>query len=207
MPKQKPPSDEPLSQLPIFEIRGQRVILDTDLARIYGVETKKFNQAIKRNRDRFPADFAFQLTANECRNLKSQFVTSSLQISDNKDDTSNWSQIVTSSEFAAERSKHRGKTYLPWAFTEHGCLMAANVLRSERAVCMSVYVIRAFVQMREQLTANAEILKRLAEIDKTLLEHDQSLQIIWMKLQPLLAPPPVPAKKPIGFRNQLKTRH
>ena len=199
MPKQKPPQTEPLSQLPIFEIRGQRVILDTDLARIYGVPTYRFNEAIKRNRDRFPVDFAFQLTAAEYRNLISQFAISSLQPAYIKHNTTNPSQIAMGS--GDSLSKHRNKAHLPWAFTEHGCLMAANVLRSERAVCMSVYVIRAFVQMREQLMANAEILKRLAEIDKTLLEHDQSLQIIWTKLQPLLAPPPVPEKKPIGFRN------
>ena len=97
-------------------------------------------------------------------------------------------------------SRKRGATYRPWAFTEHGALMAANVLpRSERASQMSVYVIRAFIQMREHLAANTAILKRLAEIDKTLLSHDQSLRIIWTKLQPLLAPPPDPPKRPIGF--------
>lgn len=96
-------------------------------------------------------------------------------------------------------SRHRGATYRPWAFTEHGALMAANILRSERATQMSVYVVRAFVKMREHLAANAAILKRLAEIDKTLLEHDQSLQIIWSQLQPLLEPPPDPPKRRIGF--------
>ncbi len=91
------------------------------------------------------------------------------------------------------------RKYPPWVFTEHGALMAANILRSERAARMSVYVVRAFVQTRERLIANAEILKRLAEIDKTLLKHDQSLQIIWMQLQPLLSPPPEPPRKQIGF--------
>jgi len=88
---------------------------------------------------------------------------------------------------------------LPAAFTEHGAIMVASVLNSPEAVAMSVFVVRAFVQMRERLAANAEILKRLAEIDKTLLEHDQSLRVIWQHLQPLLAPPPDPPKRKIGF--------
>jgi hypothetical protein len=204
-----PDSLEPL----IFTIRGHRVILDADLARVYDVPTYRLNEAIKRNRRRFPDDFAFQLTAAEFANLRSQIAISSSEPLDShqgnpnssqiamsssgtkrsKDRTSNWSQFVTSS------SRHRGATYRPWAFTEHGALMAANVLRSERATQMSVYVVRAFVKMREHLAANAAILKRLAEIDKTLLEHDQSLQIIWNQLQPLLEPPPDPPKRRIGF--------
>jgi len=105
--------------------------------------------------------------------------------------SSNWSQFAASS--------HGGRRTRPWAFTEHGALMAANVLRSARAVQMSVYVVRAFVRMREQLAANAAILKRLAEIDKTLLDHDQSLQVIWEKLQPLLLPAAPPPRRRIGF--------
>ena len=96
-------------------------------------------------------------------------------------------------------SSHGGRRTRPWAFTEHGAVMAANLLRSERAVRMSVYVVRAFVGMREQLAANAAILRRLAELDKTLLEHDQALQAIWTELQPLLAPPPEPPRRRIGF--------
>jgi hypothetical protein len=87
----------------------------------------------------------------------------------------------------------------PWAFTEHGAIMAAMVLNSPQAVTMSVYVVRAFMQLREQLAANAAILKRLAEIDKTLLAHDHSLRVIWQKLQPLLLPPGDPPKRAIGF--------
>lgn len=157
----------------IFQIRGHRVILDADLARLYGVPTKVFNQAFKRNSHRFPEDFAFQLSAKELDHLKSQIVTSS--------------------------SGHGGRRYLPWVFTEHGALMAANILRSERAAEMSVYVVRAFVKQREALASNAAILKRLAEIDKTLLEHDTALQILWQRLQPLLAPPPENPKPKIGF--------
>ena len=181
-----------LPNVPIHEIRGQRVILDTDLAQIYEVPTHVFNQAVKRNLARFPEDFAFQLDDSEWKFLRSQFVILKPNVIDNQRDESLISQFVISKGRGGRRS-------LPWAFTEHGALMAANILRSERAVRMSVYVVRAFVQMRERLAANAEILKRLAEIDKTLLEHDQSLQMIWSQLQPLLAPPPEPTRKRIGF--------
>lgn len=97
------------------------------------------------------------------------------------------------------RGQHR--KYLPHAFTEHGALQAANVLKSTRAVAMSVYVIRAFVQMREHILANADVLKRLAEIDKTLLQHDGDLRVIWRELQPLLSPHPAPPKPRIGFKS------
>ena len=161
---------EPLEPL-ILSIRGHRVILDADLARIYEVATRVLNQAVKRNNRRFPEDFAFQLTATE----------------DNR------SQIVTGSQ------KHRDPRFRPWVSTEHGALMAANVLRSRRAVQMSVYVIRAFVRLREQIGANQAILKRLAEIDKTLLQHDTALRDIFRKLLPLLQPPPEPPRRRIGF--------
>lgn len=191
----------------IFHIRGHRVILDADLARLYGVPTFRLNEAVKRNRHRFPEDFGFQLTAKETADLRSQnatsssnetnsshFAMSSTQIADRSGDKANWSQSATSS-----KAKHRGAAYRPWAFTEHGALMAANILRSERAAEMSVYVVRAFVKQREALATNAVILKRLAEIDKSLLEHDTALQILWKHLQPLLAPPPENPKPKIGF--------
>jgi len=103
------------------------------------------------------------------------------------------------SQFATASQKHRDPRYPPIAFTEHGALMAANILNSPRAAAMSVYVIRAFVKMREDLAANAAILKRLAEIDKALLLHDGALRDIYQKLRPLLGPPPVPPKPAIGF--------
>jgi hypothetical protein len=190
--KKTPLSHEALEPL-IFSIRGHRVMLDADLARLYGVSTKRFNEAFKRNRQRFPADFAFQLTAAEFANLRSQIATSRQQPDDLQADNTNWSQFATSS------SRHRGAVYRPWAFTEHGALMAANILRSEQAVQMSVFVIRAFVRLREQVAANAAILKRLAEIDRTLLQHDASLRDIYRKLLPLLQPPPEPPKRRIGF--------
>jgi hypothetical protein len=182
----------------ILTVRGQKVILDTDLAELYGVLTKVFNQAVKRNLNRFPDDFAFQLTAEEFAALRlpnsSQTAMSLPATADKEAVAPNWSQFVTSSK------RHRGAAYRPWAFTEHGALMAANILRSERAVEMSVFVIRAFVLAREHLAANAAILKRLAEIDKNLLEHDSALRTIWTKLQPLLAPPPEPPRRRIkGF--------
>src|SRR5215471_14247918 len=130
----------------IRTVRGVRVMLDYDLAKIYGVPTFRFNEAIKRNRHRFPADFMFQLTRAEFDSLKSQIAMS---------------KVGNSSQFAMSSGKHRGAAYLPYAFTEHGALQAANILRSPRAVQMSVFVIRAFVKMREQLATNAVILKRL----------------------------------------------
>lgn len=175
----------------IVTIRGQKVLLDTDLAVLYGVTTGRFNEAFKRSRKRFPEDFAFQLTTEEFKNLISQIAISSLQIIDNKRNNMNSSKFATSS--------HGGRRKLPWVFTEHGALMAANILRSEQAVHMSIYVVRAFVKQREQVVANASIFKRLAEIDKSLLQHDSALRDIYRKLLPLLQPEPVPRKRGIGF--------
>ena len=192
----------------ILTIRDQKVVLDSDLGAVYGVTTKRLNEQLRRNRKRFPEDFAFQLSIEEYESLRSQLAT--LDESTQGDELKrsqtatssksiargqlvNWSQIATSSR------KHRGKAYRPWAFTEHGALQAANILRSERAIAMSVYVIRAFIEQREKLAANAAILKRLAEIDKTLLEHDTALREIYQKLLPLLRPPPEPPRRQIGF--------
>ena len=132
---------------------------------------------MKRNLARFPADFMFRLSKEEWNGLQSLR-----------------SQIAI---LKTGRGQHR--KYLPHVFTEHGALMVANILNSPRAVAMSVYVIRAFVKMRGELAANAAILKRLAEIDKTLLIHDVALREIFEKLRPLLVPPPVPPKPEIGF--------
>jgi hypothetical protein len=186
------PFEESLDPL-IFTVREHRVVLDADLARLYGVTTKRLNEATKRNRQRFPSDFAFQLTLDEFAALRTQFVTLDAHRSDSPRKYPNWSHFATSS------SRHRGATYRPWAFTEHGALMAANILRSGRAVQMSIFVIRAFVRLREQITANTAILKRLAEIDRTLLQHDASLRDIYRRLMPLLQPAPEPPKRRIGF--------
>ena len=172
----------------IFLVRGQKVMLDFDLAVLYGVSTKRLNEQFRRNRKRFPDDFAFQLTVEEASSLRSQFATASIE------STGMWSQIATTSK------TRRRKTHRPWAFTEHGALQAANILNSANAVRMSVFVIRAFVKTREQLATNAAILKRLAEIDRSLLVHDSALRDIYQKLRPLLAPPPEPPKPRIGFK-------
>mgnify|MGYP001233306207 CR=1 FL=1 len=189
-----PGSLEPL----ILVIRNQRVILDADLARLYGVTTKAFNQAVKRNAERFPEDFAFQLTATEVTRLRSQTATSSSHAIGMTAITQNRSQSVTGSQ------KHRDPRFRPWAFTEHGAVMAANILHSERAIHMSVFVVRTFVRLREQVAANQAVLKRLAEIDRTLLEHDSSLLDLYEKLLQLLQPPPDPPTRRIGFQSKGK---
>jgi hypothetical protein len=170
----------------ILTVRGQRVILAGDLAVVYDVETRVLNQAIKRNLDRFPDDFMFQLTAAEFMNLKSQGAISSEGRS-----------ALRSQSVILKRGRHT--KFPPQAFTEHGAIMAATVLNSARAVAMSVYVVRAFVRMREQLAANAAILRRLTEIDRILLRQDASLRDIYQKLLPLLQPPETPRKRRIGF--------
>ena len=165
----KPP--RPIASL-ILEVRGRKIMIDADLAEIYGVATKVLNQAVARNTDRFPADFVFRLTPKEKM------------------------EVVTNCDHLA---RLKFSPVLPRAFTEHGAIMAATVLNSPQAVAMSVYVVRAFIRMREQLAANAAILKRLAEIDKTLLQHDAALRDISHKLLPLLQPAPEPPKRRIGF--------
>jgi len=158
-------------KLRILAVRDQRMLLDADLALLYGVETRALNQAVKRNSDRFPEEFAFPLTREEILSI---------------------SQTVTS----LDRIKFSKSVQV---FTEHGALQAANVLNSPQAVQMGLYVIRAFVKMREELTANMTILKRLAEIGRTLLEHDSALRDVYQKLLPLLEPPPEPPRRRIGF--------
>jgi len=140
----------------ILTIRGQKVILDSDLAELYGVETKALNQAVRRNRDRFPEDFVFRLSDDEFANLRSQSVTSS------------WG----------------GRRIPPNVFTEHGALMAANVLRSDRAIEMSVFVVRAFVGLRGALASQAEMLRKLEELEERVGAHDEAIQAIVAAMQP-----------------------
>jgi len=174
----------------IRTIRGVRVMLDRDLAKIYGVPTFRFNEAIKRNRHRFPPDFMFQLTREEFNSLKSQIAMSKRE---------NSSQIAMSS------GKHRGAAYRPYAFTEHGALQAANVLRSSRAVQMSVFVIRAFVKMRETLRAAPELARKLAELEKKLTDrldvHEAAIVQVLREVMQILNPPPEPEprRRRIGF--------
>ena len=177
---------KPIESL-ILTIREQRVILAPDLADLFGVETRVLNQAVKRNAERFSEDFVFQLAAGEFSALKDAGQVSG-----------DGRAVLRSQIVILEPGRHA--KYPPHAFTEHGAIMAAMVLNSPEAVAMSVFVVRAFMQMREQLVANVAILKRLAEIDKSLLEHDTALSAIWVKLQPLLAPPPEPPLRRIkGF--------
>ncbi|PYK19613.1 MAG: DNA-binding protein [Verrucomicrobia bacterium] len=191
------------SNIRILTIREQKVVLDSDLAAVYGVTTKRLNEQFRRNRKRFPEDFAFQLTAEEFESLRSQIAT--LDEGTQRDETKRSQTATGSSRLRLMRSQfatasRRNIRYRPWAFTEHGALQVANVLQTDRAIAMSVYVIRAFIEQREKIAANAAILKRLAEIDKSLLEHDTALRDIYQKLLPLLAPPPEPPRRQIGFQ-------
>ncbi len=193
----------------ILLIRGQKVMLDTELARVYGVATKVLNQAVKRNPSRFPADFVFQLTAEEMErvndyigasHLRSQFVTSNVPSG-----LANRSRFVTSSP-----ATRGGRRYLPYAFTEHGAIMAATVLNSPRAVQMSVFVVRAFVKMRAVLSGNRALARKLAALEQELKQrlgiHETSIVDILRRLMDIIDPPPlpVPPKPPIGF--QVKER-
>jgi hypothetical protein len=158
----------------ILVIRGQKVMLDSDLAEIYGVETRRLNEQVRRNIARFPSDFMFQLTAQEMKNLKSHFATSS----------SNWG----------------GRRKLPFAFTEHGAIMAASVLNTPRAVEMSVFVVRAFVRLRMLLATHKELAAKLAELETKLTVHDDQIRLIIEAIKQLMTSPEPPKKRPIGFR-------
>jgi hypothetical protein len=179
-------------------VRDQKVVLDVDPARVYGVTTKRLNEQFRRNRKRFPKDFAFQLTADEADRLRSQIATSlsTARLMRSQNATASSATVMRSLTAIGSRRNIR---YRPWAFTEHGALQVANILRSDRAIAMSVYVIRAFIELREKVASNTAILKRLAEIDRTLLQHDSALRDIYRKLLPLLQPPPEPPRRQIGF--------
>ena len=157
----------------ICTVRGVRVMLDAHLAQLYGVETRVLNQTIKRNGARFPGDFMFRLSAAESRNLRSQFVISSL----------GWG----------------GRRYSPLAFTEHGAVMAATVLNSPRAVQMSIFVVRAFLRLREWVVGQAELAARLAELERRVGAHDHELRAIIQTIRSMLEAP-ARSRKQIGFR-------
>lgn len=162
----------------IFIVRSQKVILDAGLAALYEVPTKRFNEAVKRNASKFPADFMFALTDDEFANLRSQFAASSSAPS--------WG----------------GRRYAPFVFTEHGAIMAATLLNSPRAIDVSVYVVRAFVQQRELLASNKDMARQLRaleqRIERKLGSHDQAIAGLIDTLRQLMAPPD-PPKRPIGF--------
>ena len=159
----------------IHVVRGLRVMLDEDLAALYGVATRVLNQAVQRNAERFPEDFAFQLTPQEVANLKSQIVTSSLG--------------------------HGGRRKLPWAFTEHGVAMLTSVLRSPAAIEANIAIIRAFVRMRRLLATPGELVAQLQQLADTVQLHDRQLKVITDVLTKMMQPPPEPPKKGrIGFQ-------
>jgi hypothetical protein len=180
----------------IYEIRGERVMLDTDLASIYGVETKALNRAVKRNRDRFPKDFVFQLSEHEWKNLRYQIGT----LIPSREDQSLRYQNGT---LKTGRGRHR--KYLPWVFTEHGAIMAANVLNSRRAVQMAVFVVRAFLKMRALLGDKRELAQKLASLEKELKKrldvHEAVIVTILQRVMDIIDPPiaPEPPKPRIGF--------
>jgi ORF6N domain len=167
----------------IYLIRGQRIMLDSDLAAIYQVTTKRLNQQFTRNRKRFPVDFAFQLTAEEFTNLKSQIATSSSGLR---------MQIATS-------NRRGGRRYLPWVFTEHGAIMLASVLNSDVAVQASVRVVRAFIKLREMVAANAQLASKLEELERRLDSHDEAIVDLFATLRRLLEPAEPTTKREIGF--------
>ena len=168
----------------ILILRGHRVLLDSELAALYGVETRVLNQAVRRNAERFPEDFRFQLTPAEAANSRSQSVT-------------------------LKRARGQNIKYLPHAFTEHGAIMAATVLNSPRAVEMSIYVVRAFVQLRELLSSNKELAKRLdqleARIEKKIATHDEAIAAMLSAIRELMNPP-TPNRRGIGFTANIEER-
>jgi hypothetical protein len=176
----------------IHWVRGEKVLLDFDLATLYGVPTKTLNQAVKRNATRFSEDFMFQLSAEETRFLRSQFVTAKSQTVDNQWILPNWSQFVTSSR------KHRGQSYRPYAFTEQGVAMLSSVLNSERAVKVNVAIMRAFVKLRQTLETNRELARKFSELEKRVGKHDEEIDAILEAIRQLMAPPEKPRRE-IGF--------
>jgi hypothetical protein len=161
----------------ILLVRGHKVLIDADLAALYGVETRMLNQAVKRNAERFPADFMFQLSAKELEAWRSHFVMSN-------------------------PGARMGLRRTPFAFTEHGALMAGTVLNSPRAVQTSLYVVRAFVRLRQFLATHKNLARRLAEHEKKLASHDQAIAGLMNTIRSLLAPPEPSRRRPIGFVTQ-----
>lgn len=170
-PTATPLSIEDIAQC-IRIVRGKRVLLDTDLAAFYGVDTRVFNQQVRRNVNRFPGDFMFHLTEDEFSNLRSQFVISSCA--------------------------HGGRRYAPYAFTEHGAIMAATLLNSPRATEISVHVVRAFVELRDLVAGNRALATKLTQLERKVASHDESITGLIDSMRQLLAPPD-PPKRSIWF--------
>jgi hypothetical protein len=166
----------------IHEIRGFRVILDKDLAELYSINVKRLNEQVRRNIERFPEDFMFQLRFQEVSNLRSQIATSSLQVH----------ETIDKSE-----KRYGGRRYLPYAFTEYGAIMAANVLNSPIAVQASIKVVRTFVHMREMVVSHKELSQRLAELEK---KYDAQFKVVFSAIRKLMEPP-VANPRRIGFES------
>lgn len=160
----------------ILLIRGQKVMLDSDLARLYGVDTRALNQAVRRNRDRFPDDFMFQLTIDEARALRSQFVI-------------------------LRRGRGRHRKYLPYAFTEQGVAMLSSVLRSKRAVRVNIMIMRAFVRLREMIASHKDLARRLAELEK---KYDSQFKVVFDAIRQLVEPARSKPRR-IGFQARLQS--
>jgi len=176
----------------IHLLRGQRVMLDFDLAALYGVSTKVLNQARRRHRSRFPNDFMFRLTNEEVSILRSQIVTSRLQASGNQSIRSNWSRSAISPK------KHGGLRHRPYAFTEQGVAMLSSILNSERSVRVNIAIMRAFVKLRGVLETNRELARKFAELEKRVGKHDETIDAILEAIRQLMAPPEKPRRE-IGF--------
>jgi len=157
----------------IHTVREQRVLLDSDLASLYGVETKALNRAVKRNVERFPDDFMFQLTAEEAEALRCQSGTS--------------------------KEGRGGRRYLPYVFTQEGVAMLSSVLQSPRAVQVNVAIMRAFVQLRQMVVSVDALSRKVEALEKGFREHGQQFEMVFKAIRQLMAPPPAPPKKPIGF--------
>lgn len=165
----------------IFLVRGQRVMLDSDIAKVYGVSTTRLNEQFQRNRERFPESFAFQLTAQEFARLISQI--------------------------AISKVGRGGRRSLPWVFTEHGALQLANVLRSETAAKASIRVVQVFISMREQLAAHKELSGKLAELESRIEGHDSAIQNLFDAIRQLIEPPLPENRKQIGFMRETAPRY
>jgi phage regulator Rha-like protein len=167
----------------ILHIRGEKVLLDFDLAVLYSVGVKVLNQVVKRNRDRFPET---QLLRSQLLGLENR------QVAENEGTETNWSQIVTSSQ------KYRGTKYRPYAFTEEGVAMLSNVLKSKRAVKVNIAIMRAFVKLRQTLDANRQLAQKFSELEQRVEKHDAEIAAILEAIRQLMAPPKGPRRE-IGF--------
>jgi hypothetical protein len=156
----------------ILLVRGEKVIIDADLAEFYGVPTKRLNEQVKRNKDRFPEDFIFQLSPEEK------------------------SEVVANCDHL---SKLKFSKVLPYAFTEHGAIMAASVLYSARAIEVSVFIVRAFVKLRRVISEHKELVRKIEQLDRRLADHDQQILSLVQAIKQLISPSPLPKKRQIGF--------